>query len=137
MGLYLCIFDGDDELDGVEIGHYSDFNALRSYITGELEGGTQGSAFPLLILHSDSDGEWAAQELAGLRKEMEEIIAEMKSRPSVPFMSDWQRKVAQSNGVVPGNAYESFVDVDGEFVLGRMYQLIRLAQDRALPILFQ
>ena len=32
MGLYLCIFDEDEEVDGVEVGLYSDFNALRDYV---------------------------------------------------------------------------------------------------------
>lgn len=137
MGLYLCVFEGDEELDGVEVGLYADFNGLRSYVTHEFESGTHGASFPLFILHSDSDGEWSAHDLAGLRREVEEIISAMKSRPPVPFISDWQRKAAQSNGVVPRNAFESFVDVDGEFVLGRIHQLICMAQDRGLPILFQ
>lgn len=137
MGLYLCVFDDDEEIDGVEVGHYADFNGLRAYVTRELEGGKQGAGFPSFILHSDSDGEWEVRELESLRKELEEIIERMKARPPVPFISEWQRAAARSSGVVPVNAYESFVDVDSEFVLGRIHQLVCLAEERGLPVLFQ
>jgi hypothetical protein len=43
MGLYLCIFDGNEDVDGVEVGPYADFNALRDYIIQEIEGGEAGS----------------------------------------------------------------------------------------------
>ena len=32
MGLYLCIFDGEEDVNGVEIGSYADYNALRDYV---------------------------------------------------------------------------------------------------------
>lgn len=113
MGLYLCVFDGEEELDGVEVGHYADFNGLRSYVSGKLEGGSQGTKFPLFMLHADSDGEWDVDELPGRKEEIGVIADQMKSRPRVPFISEWQRKVAHTNGLAPSNAYESFVDVDG------------------------
>ncbi len=45
MGLYLCIFEDEEDVDGVEVGPYSDFNALRDYIVRELETGNTGSRF--------------------------------------------------------------------------------------------
>jgi len=45
VGLYLCIFDGDEEVDGVEVGAYADYNALRDYVVRELETGRAGSRF--------------------------------------------------------------------------------------------
>jgi len=137
MGLYLCIFDGDEEVDGVEVGHYSDFNRLRDYLARELEGRNRGSRFPTLMLHSDSDGEWSAADCARLVLELTAIIAEMRGRPPVPFVSQWQQHVARSVGLVPKNAFESFIDVDGLFVLERMLHLATVALDRSLPILFQ
>jgi hypothetical protein len=56
MGLYLCVFQGDEELDGVDVGSYGDFNHFRSVVAG-LEDGPPGSKYPTLILHPDSDGD--------------------------------------------------------------------------------
>jgi len=137
MGLYLCIFDGDEEVDGVEVGHYSDFNRLRDYLARELEGRNRGSRFPTLMLHSDSDGEWSAADCARLVLELNAISAEMRGQPPVPFVSEWQQHVGRSVGLVPKNAFESFIDVDGQFVLERMLHLATVALDRGLPILFQ
>lgn len=85
MGLYLCIFEDEDEIDGVEVGGYADFGALREYVTRELEGGRLGA----------------------------------------------------SNGLTPKNAFESFIDVNGQFLLDRMQALAKLSVERDLPILFQ
>ena len=137
MGLYLCIFDGDDEIDGVDVGPYSDFGGLRDYVVRELEGGRAGSRFPTFILHSDCDGEWSVTECARLRAELAEVIAAMQKQPPVPFVSAWQRNVAQEFGLVPKNAFESFVDVNADFVLERIQQLVDVALERRLPILFQ
>ena len=137
MGLYLCVFDGDDEIDGVEVGPYKDFGELRDYIVRELEGGRAGTKFPTFILHSDRDGEWSVEDATKLLAEMEEIISSMKARNPLPFVSEWQRKVAKNIGLAPKSAFECFVDVDGEFVLMRIHNLVRVALERRLPILFQ
>ncbi|WP_325089070.1 Imm70 family immunity protein [Burkholderia contaminans] len=137
MGLYLCIFDGDEEIEGVEVGPYADFDNLRQYIVRELEGGTPGSRFPVFILHSDCDGEWTAKECTTLGRELEEIIEAMRQQGPVPYSSDWQGDVAKRLGIVPANAFESFVDVDGEFVLGRIRDLASIASQRDRAIIFQ
>jgi hypothetical protein len=137
MGLYLCIFDGEEEIDGVEVGHYADFNALRQYVTRELEGGRSGTRFPKLIIHSDCDGEWLPADCQVLSAELSELASELKQRPPVPFTSDWQKIVAKSIGLKPENAFESFIDVDGEFLLDRIQALAKLSLERGLPILFQ
>jgi len=135
MGLYLCIFDADEEVDGVEVGRYSDFNALRDYVARELEGGSRGARFPTLMLHSDSDGEWSVADCEKLIPELRSVIAQ--ARPPVQFVSDWQQHVARSVGLVPKSAFESFIDVDGQFVLERMLHLASVALEHGLPILFQ
>src|SRR5206468_1590548 len=58
MSLYLCIFRGDEEIEGVEVGSYADFGRFRDTVAEKLEDGRQGSRFPLLQLHPDSEGEW-------------------------------------------------------------------------------
>jgi hypothetical protein len=137
MGLYLCIFDEDEEVDGVEVGSYADYNALRDYIIRELEAGRAGSRFPTLVLHSDCDGEWSVAECQRLQREVMEIVAALKERPAVEFGSNWQKVVAKSIGLKPENALESFIDVDGERLLDRLQNLVKKALDRRLPILFQ
>lgn len=137
MGLYLCIFEDDKELDGVEVGPYADFNALRDYVVRELENGKSGSKFPTFILHSDCDGEWTVGDSERLKHELAQIIPELKRQPPVPFVSEWQREVAKSIGHIPQNAFESFVDVDGECVLERVEALVNLAIKHREPILFQ
>lgn len=137
MGLYLCIFDGDEEIDGVEVGLYSDFNTLRDYVARELEGGNRGARFPTLMLHSDCDGQWSLADCEKLVPELRDIIAEMRARPLVEFASDWQKHVARSVCLAPRSAFESFIDVDGQFLLERMLRLASVALERGLPILFQ
>lgn len=137
MGLYLCVFEDGEELDGVEVGSYTDYNSLRDYVVRELEGGKVGSEFPTFVLHSDCDGEWSADDCDKLRKEFAEITARLKASPPIGFVSDWQRTVAKSVGLIPQNAFESFIDVDGEFLLERLQKLVESAIARQLPILFQ
>ena len=137
MGLYLCLFNDDQDVDGVDVGPYGDFNGLRDYVVRELEGGNAGSKFPTFILHSDCDGEWSLGDCEKLRGELLEIVSAMKARPAVAFISDWQKAVAESIGLFPKNAFESFIDVDGEFLLERLQLLINNALKRRLPILFQ
>jgi len=137
MGLYLCVFNDDDELEGVEVGSYLDFNSFRSTVTELLEGGVAGSRFPTLIIHSDSDGEWAWAECESLRKELATIANELQQLPSIQFRVEWQQQVGSLLGLKPASLYESFIDVDGELLLDRLIQLCDVAIDRNRPILFQ
>lgn len=137
MGLYLCIFDGDEDIDGIEVGSYADYNALRDYVVCELEAGTVGTRFPTFDLHSDCDGEWSVAECQRLQSELAEIVAALKERPAIAFTSEWQKRVAKSIGLKPQSAFESFIDVDGEFLLERLQNLVRKALERRSPILFQ
>ncbi|NVJ27173.1 hypothetical protein HUW62_38760 [Myxococcus sp. AM011] len=137
MGLYLCIFKDDEELDGVEVGHYADFNEFRGCVTRELEAGKLGSRFPTLIMHSDCDGEWSVSDCERLRDELAVIAMELSMRPVVDFTSEWQRIVAKSIGLRPRNAFESFIDVDGEFLIERLRGLAEFAIRHQAPILFQ
>ncbi len=134
MSLYLCVFAAGREVAGIDAGAYADFNALRDYIVGELEGGVAGSRFPTLILHSDCDGEWPATACSALRAELAAAAAEMQVRPACAFPSDWQRHVALQP---PRNALESFIDVDGERLVERLRALAGTACALQQPILLQ
>ncbi|WP_443751345.1 Imm70 family immunity protein [Asticcacaulis solisilvae] len=137
MGLYLTIFDNGDELDGVEVGAYSDFSIFRNAVVKELEDGVAGSKYPTLILHSDCDGKWSPEESAQLEKELETISDEFRHRPPISLSSDWQKQVAKSFGLRINSLYDCFFDVDGEPLLDRLINLARLSQSRNLPIIFQ
>lgn len=137
MGLYLAIFEDDEEIEGVEIGRYSDFNYFRDTVVNELEKGEAGSKFPTLNLHSDCDGLWTPEEAVDLEKELEEIAKVFERLPPIEYNSEWQKDVAKTFGIKPNNLLECFFDVDGEPLLERLIQLAKLSQEQELPILFQ
>jgi hypothetical protein len=146
MSLYLCVFSADAELDGVDAGPYADFNALREFVVRELEQASQGSPqapagagsrFPTLILHSDCDGEWTADACKSLRHELAAVLEEARLLQPRPFASEWQQRAAAQAGLVPRNASECFVDVDGAPLLERLRALVETALAHAQPILFQ
>ena len=137
MSLYLAIFTGETELAGVEVGSYAEFGAFRQAIADELEGGAAGSRFPTFMLHSDCDGAWSVDACALLRDELLTIAAEFRERPARPLPSGEQRQIAARRGFEPASASESFLDVDGEFLLARLQGLVALALFQDRPILFQ
>jgi hypothetical protein len=96
MGLYLAVFEGDDELDGVDVGSYDDFGAFRNCVVTNVEHGAPGSRCPILILHSDCEGHWTAEEAAGMEKELELVAVRFRELPPVPLKSSWQEGVAES-----------------------------------------
>lgn len=137
MGLYLCVFDDDRELEGVEVGSYSDFDFFRSSITELLEEGRAGEKYPTLILHQDSDGEWTPTECEALNMELARISEGLRQLPAVEFRAEWQKQVARSLGLKPTCLYDSFIDIDGEPLLERLQQLCNVAINSNRPILFQ
>jgi hypothetical protein len=137
MGLYLAVFDGEDELDGVEIGMYDDFGVFRDTIVDRLEDGVAGSRFPTLILHSDCDGQWTPNEAAMLEKELDTIGAEFRELPPIPLNAEWKKQTVKTFSNNIQNLYDCFFDVDGEPLLERLINLAKLSQIKNLPILFQ
>lgn len=137
MGLYLCVFDGDEELDGVEVGRYADFARFRDAVCERLEGGAWASRFPVLMAHSDCDGEWSAEEARLLERELQSVSEEMGRLPPVPLSEGWMSEVARAAGLRQTHLRDCFFDVDGEPLIERLVALCRLASARGLPILFQ
>jgi hypothetical protein len=139
MGLYLCVFAAgglDEELDGVEVGSYDDFDRFRRAVH-ELEPGDWGGRFPVLMLHEDSDGAWSPDEAIGLELELLTIAAEFEKLPPQPFPAGWQADVARRFGVSARSLRDCFIDVDAEPLLDRLAGLAGLAGREKLPILFQ
>lgn len=137
MSLYLCVFASDGELEGVELGAYSDFDHFRSTVTEVLEGGAAGSAFPTLVRHSNCDGEWTAADCHALMTELMSIAVAFRELPPRQLPDGWQRSIAEGQDLVPQNLYQSFIDVDGLPLIGRLLDLCRRAVSSSQPILFQ
>lgn len=137
MSLYLAVFEGDVEIDGIDVGGYADFDALRSTVSTLLEQSRPGSRFPVLMLHSDCDGEWSATDSQLLAQELRTIALEFGKYPPSPYPADWQVNVARSIGLRPATLCDCYLDVDGESLLDRMIALSDLSHARGLPILLQ
>jgi len=139
MGLYLCIFaddSSDEELDGVEVGGYDDFDELRDLIARLLEGGTWASRFPVLMNHPDSDGEWGPAQARQLQRELTVIRTELAAIPAPAYPDGWQANVARQFGHQPGNYSTYFIDIDGELLLDRLIALAGLSIQTGRPITF-
>lgn len=138
MGLYLCVFSADDsdsELDGIEVGSYDDFHQFRSAVS-TLEP-AWGDRFPVLMHHSDSDGEWSSGDCRALLGELEDISTELRAAPArMPDAGGWPLDVMRKLGAIPDNACESFIDVDGEPLVRRLQDLAGLAVREDRPISF-
>ncbi|MPS29662.1 MAG: hypothetical protein E2576_07195 [Alcaligenaceae bacterium] len=137
MGLYLAIFDGEEELDGVEVGSYADFGTFRSAVATHVEQGVAGSRCPTLMEHSDCDGQWSSEEAALLQAELSMVAESFLELPPEPLGDDWKPEVARLFGLRPNSLYDCFFDVDGEPLVDRLMGLAQLSMQRNLPILFQ
>ncbi|VVD84627.1 hypothetical protein PIN31009_01303 [Pandoraea iniqua] len=137
MGLYLCVFDGEDEIDGVEVGSYADFNFFRDGVVALVEDGVRGSRCPTLVNHEDGDGIWSPDEAQRLVLELNEIGEKFALAPPVEFNSPWKKQTAAFIGLDPKNFLECFFDVDGEPLVERLRGLADLSVARGVPILFQ
>jgi hypothetical protein len=137
MGLYLCIFDGNRELDGVEVGSYADFNFFRDAVVVAVEGGERGSMCPVLTTHHDSDGEWSPVEAKALLDELVLIESVLSRESPVEFNSVWKKGVAKMAGISPRCLLDCFFDVDGEPLIERLRELAETSVRSNCPILFQ
>jgi hypothetical protein len=88
MGLCLYVLGSDvgddeepDELAKCDVGHYSDFGCFRDAIARYLD----ARRYPVLMLHSDCDGEWTLAEVSLLEQELRKIeVAFQKLPPEEP-----------------------------------------------------
>ena len=138
MGLYLCVFDDEEtDLEGVDVGPYSEWNRFVDCVASTCEGGVEGSRYPLLTVHSDSDGECSALEASVLLKGINEIRRRFDGYPCIPFESDWQRGIAKQFGIQPSSLAECFFDVDGENIFDRLGDVLSKAVEVCRPVSFQ
>jgi hypothetical protein len=136
MGLYLAVFERDEELDGSNVGSYGDFGAFRDAVISRLESGQAEARFPTLIMHSDCDGEWTPSEAATLEAELRIIGASFRKMPAIA-VGGWQQDVIRELGLKLETLYDCYFDANGEPLIEVLIRLARLSQNRELPILFQ
>lgn len=137
MGLYLCVWEESDEVDGVDVGSYADYGRFVDPIIEHVEAGKRGSKCPIITMHSDSDGQWALEECARLKHDLEWIQRVFSSLPPAPIPAGWQTQVAKTLGIKPATLADSFFDIDGEQLIGRLIGLCQIAVDSRRGILFQ
>ena len=138
MSLYLAIFDeNEEELDGVEIGSYADFNYFREVIHQYCEKKIYGEYYPNLLLHVDNTGEWDPLQAIELKRELNELSSKTKSLPPIEFNSQWQNDIAKKDGNSPSNLYECLFDVDGTSLIERLEMICETAITEGHPIEFQ
>ena len=138
MGLYLCIFDQNEEdICGVEVGLYSYFGEFRDlvskftnkdFISKVLR---RKSKFSLpmttLLNHSDCDGSWNVEECVQLKMELEEIKQVFINEPPDSSIIELKQDIFKFYGIKPENLFECFIDSDCEFLIDRLIKLCDLA----------
>jgi len=131
MSLYLCIFDGEEEVAGWVFGHYSDFGHFRDVIAAKL----RASDYPTLMQHSDCDGEWSPQELRRLRSELQTIGERFRSLPAEQPSGAFEHAAEYRRGA--RSLYDCFHNVDGENLFEAIIALCDDGIKRDRPVLFQ
>ncbi len=131
MSLYLCIFDGEEEVTGWVFGHYSDFGYFRDVISAKLE----ANDYPTLMQHSDCDGEWSPKELRRLRSELETIGEQLRRLPAEQPSGALEHTAKFRRGAK--SLYDCFHNVDGENVFEALIALCDEGIARDRPVLFQ
>ncbi len=138
MGLYLCVFDENgDELEGLEVGSYADFNFFRDAVVAVVEKGSVGAVCPVLQNHSDSDGEWTGDESMMLIDELDLIQEGFRQYPPVELNSEWKKAAIKTFGLNQKTLLDCFFDIDGEPLLERFKQLAQISMETGQSILFQ
>ncbi|USX11289.1 immunity 70 family protein [Oxalobacteraceae bacterium OTU3CAMAD1] len=137
MGLYLCVFDEENELEGVDVGLYADFNFFRDAVASTVEKGNIGSVCKVLNTHSDCDGEWTSEEARQLLKELKQVKETLQQYPPIEPNSEWKKEVSRTFGIDPKTLLECFFDIDGEPLVDRLEQLAQISISSGKPILFQ
>jgi len=137
MGLYLCVFGsraindgGAKELAACDVGHYSDFGFFRDTIARHV-----GRAnYPVLMDHSDCDGEWTVAELPRLRAELEEISAVFQKLPPAAPVGAFEHTAEYREDAT--SLYDCFHDVNGTNLFEALIDLCDIGVQYGRPITF-
>jgi len=136
MSLYLCVFRHDEELDGVEVGSYDDFERFRD--AARALDRRVLRRFGTLRTNVTPTTAWSPRAAARLASELTVLGEALRGVPARPFPAgSWQAEVARRRGWPPASLYDCFFDVAGEPLVERLLALCRLAVESRQPILFQ
>ena len=113
------------------MGQYSDFGFFRDTIQRQL-GAEQ---FPVLITHSDCDGEWTVKELPGLMRELETNSGKFRMLPAEEPADDFEHTAEYREGAK--SLYDCFHDVQGTNLFESLISLCQEGSEAQRPILFQ
>ena len=129
MGLCLYVLDRPpsdedhepEELAECDVGHYSDFGCFRDTIAHHLD----ATRYPILLQHSDCDGEWGVTEIPALQQELHEIGSRFRElapeEPTGAFEHTAQYRVGAKS------LYDCFHDVNGENLFEALLELCSAA----------
>jgi hypothetical protein len=137
MGLCLYVLNSDagddeepEEIAECDIGHYSDFGCFRDTIARHLGSGS----YPILMQHSDCDGEWSLAEIPRLEQELRAIGAAFQKLPPEEPNGAFEHTAEYRVGAV--SLYDCFHNVDGENLFEAILELCKMARDHQRPITF-
>lgn len=136
MGPCLHVFgledgDGDpEEIAECDVGHYSDFGCYRETIARHLD----ARRFPVLMDHSDCDGEWTLAEIPALERELREIGDAFKRLPPAEPQGAFEHTVGFRVGAK--SLYDCFHNVNGENLFEAILALCGVARQHKRPITF-
>ncbi len=131
MSLYLAIFDGAEDVAGWVFGHYSDFGYFRDTVAKQLK----AADYPVLMTHSDCDGDWPVAQLPALRGELEAIASAFRHLPPVEPTGAFEHTA--ENRKQARSLYDCFHNVDGENIFEALIALCDEGIRRSKPIVFQ
>ncbi len=136
MGLYLCVFRDEEELDGVEVGSYDDFERFRD--VARSVDGRVFRRFGTLRTNVSPTTSWSPKAAARLATELTRLGEELRRMAPRPFPpGSWQAEVARERGLQPATHYDCFFDADGAPLVERLVGLCRVSVESRQPILFQ
>ncbi len=136
MGLYLCVFREDEELCGVEVGSYKDFEGFRDEARARDRPVLR--RYPTLLASVKANTVWSWREAGRLARELAELGEALSREPARPFTpGTWQEEVARARRLDARSLRECYIDVQGEPLVDGLLELCRISIEGRLPILFQ
>ncbi len=93
------------------------------------------AGFPILMEHSDCDGEWSVAQLPGRVVELETIAAKFRALPPEEPKGAFEHTIEDRKGA--RSLYECFHNVDGENLFDALIALAHEGIRAKRPISFQ
>jgi hypothetical protein len=132
MSLYLVILDDEEqEIAACDVGHYSDFGCFRDTIRSI----ANEREYPILMGHSDCDGEWRVDELTQLKAELTSLARLFRALPPEEPKHGFEH--AAERRLNAESLFDCFHTVDGQNLFESLIELCDAGLSARRPILFQ